>query len=202
MENNTKYKKIIGGKSIERVSEESVLWHSKRLLKEHEIRYVFAKKFVKGKKVVDIACGSGYGSNMLVRSGAKILYGIDNDKAAISYAKQKYKDGNIKFTLGNAEKIPLRSNLADIIVSFETIEHLKYPKKFLKEIKRTLKPKGILILSTPNRDISYEDNPYHLKEYTLPELDMLLSDFSKRVYYGQRPIYKRVVRIYKYLYIS
>ena len=200
MENNTKYKKTLKYMSLERASEGVNPWYFKRLFKEHKIRYLFAKKFVKNKIVVDVACGNGFGTYTLARSGAKFLYGIDNDKVAISYAKQKYKDDNIKFILGNAEKIPLRSNLADIIASFETIEHLKYPKKFLKEVKRTLKPKGVLILSTPNREISYEDNPYHLKEYTLPELDMLLSDFSKRVFYGQRPVYKHVVRLYKGIY--
>ena len=200
MGNNTKYEKTFKSKSIERVSEESVPWYSKRLLKEHRIRYSFAKKFVKNKIVVDVACGNGFGTYTLARSGAKFLYGIDNDKVAVSYAKQKYKDDNIKSIIGNAEKIPLRSNLADIIVSFETIEHLKYPKKFLKETKRILKPNGILILSTPNKETSYEDNPYHLKEYTLPELNSLLSDFSEKVFYGQRPVYKHVVRLYKSIY--
>jgi len=186
--------------SLERASEGITPWYFKRLFREHKIRYLFAKKFVKNKIVVDVACGNGFGTYILARSGAKFLYGIDNDKVVISYAKQKYKDDNIKFIPGNAEKIPLRSNLADVIVSLETIEHLKYPKKFLKEAKRIIKPGGLLVLSTPNGEVSYEDNLFHIKEYTFSELNILLSDFSRKVFYGQRPVYKRVVRLYKGIY--
>ncbi len=200
MGSNAEYKKTFKSESIERVSEDSTPWYSRRLFKEHKIRYLFVKKFVKNKIVVDIACGNGYGTYLLANSGARFVYGIDNNKKAIKRAKKNYQQKNINFILGNAEKIPLKSNLADVVVSFETIEHLKYPKKFLKETKRILKPGAVLILSTPNREISYEDNPYHLKEYSLSELDFLLSVFSKKIYYGQRPVYKHIVRLYKSIY--
>ena len=201
MGSNTKHEKTVKNKSIERVSEKNIPWYSKRLYKEHKIRYLFAKKFIKGKVVLDIACGNGYGTYLLANSEAKFVYGIDNSRKAIDYAKKNHDQKNISFNLGNAEKINLKNNSIDLVVSFETIEHLKYPNKFLNEVKRILKPNGLFILSTPNREISYEDNPYHLKEYTLPELNMLLSDFSKKVYYGQRPVYKNIVSLYKFLYL-
>lgn len=200
MESNAKYKKTFKSGDIERVSEETIPWYSKRLFKEHKIRYFFVKKFVKNKIVVDVACGNGYGTYLLANSGARFVYGIDNNKKAIELAKKNYQQKNINFILGNAQKISLKSNLADVVVSFETIEHLKYPKKFLKETKRILKPRGILLLSTPNREISYEDNPYHLNEYTFPELNTLLSDFPEKIFFGQRPVYKHVVRLYKNIY--
>lgn len=201
MGNNPKYKKAFKSRFIERVSEEIIPWYSQRLLKEHKIRYLFVKKFVKDKIVLDIACGNGYGSSILANSGVKFVYGIDNSKKAVDYASKHYNQKNINFALGNAEKIKLNNKSADVIVSLETIEHLKFPNQFLKETKRILKSNGILILSTPNRDVSYEDNPFHLREYTLPQLNSLLSDFSKKEYYGQRPVYKKIVNLYKYLYI-
>lgn len=200
MESNTKHKKTFKSESIERVSEESIPWYSRRLFKEHELRYLFVRKFVKNKIVLDIACGNGYGSQILAYAGAKFVYGIDNSKEAVDYANKKYLQRNIKFILGDAEKISLKEKSVDIVISLETIEHLRHPKKFLKESKRILKHGGALILSTPNKEVSYEDNPFHLNEYTLSELDVLLSDFSGKIYYGQRAVFKNIVYFYKYIY--
>lgn len=195
-----KHKKTIKGEFVERVSEHSRNWRLRRLLREHEIRYDFAKKFVADKIVADIACGNGYGTHFLAKSGAKFAYGIDYDKSAIAHATKYYGQKNIKFILGNAQNIRLNKESIDTIVSFETLEHLGDPGKFLKELKRILKPGGIFILSTPNREVSYEDNPYHIKEYTFSELDTLLSDFSQKNFYGQRHVYKHIVFLYKRIY--
>ncbi len=200
MGSNTKHKKIIKSLCLERVSIKRVSWFHPRLFKEHEIRYGFVKKFVRNKIVLDIACGNGYGSNLLANSGAKFVYGIDYDKESIENANKKYMQENIKFVLGDAEKIPLGKSSVDTVVSLETLEHLRSPEKFITEISRVLKPRGMLILSTPNKEVSYEDNPFHLKEYTLSQLNSLLSDFRKKEFFGQRRVIRPIVWLYKLAY--
>ena len=200
MESNAKYKKTFKSKFIERVSDKSKTFLSKRLFNEHKIRYLFAKKFVKNKIVVDVACGNGYGSKILKEAGAKYVFGIDKNKKAVEYARKNYMAANVNFSVGDGEKMSIDSKSIDVVISFETIEHLKNPIFFLKEIKRVLKLNGILVLSTPNREFSYEDNPFHLKEYTLNELNLILSDFSKKEFYGQRRVFKKITKLYKYLY--
>lgn len=193
-------KAISPHKPIENVIIKDIPWYSKRLIEEHKQRYWFCSKFIKNKIVIDIACGSGYGSDILANSGPKKVIGIDNNKENINYASKMFPNKKITYIRSDAHKLPLESSSADIIVSFETIEHLEKPKRFIKEIQRLLKPKGLLILSTPNRETSYEDNPFHLKEYTLEELEFLLSEFSECKYYGQRRVNKIIILFYKKLY--
>jgi len=114
----------------------------------HVERYKFAAKFVKGKKVLDVACGTGYGSQILLDSGAKEVIGVDVSKDAISYAKKNY---SAKFLLMDATKMKaLKRNYFDIVVSMETIEHVKTWEMFIGEIKRVLKPNGAVVMSAPN----------------------------------------------------
>ena len=87
-------------------------------------RYIFSSQFVKGKVVLDIACGSGYGTDYLLKVGAVKVIGVDISDEAISYCKDKYSRSGMEFLVGSVEKIPVESNSIDIIVSFETIEHV------------------------------------------------------------------------------
>lgn len=146
---------------------------------EHLHRYAIAKELVQGKHVLDIACGEGYGSNLLALS-ARFVAGVDIDQSTISHASQKYKKENLAFTLGSVEKIPFEANTFDIVVSFETLEHTAEHTSMLKEIKRVLKSGGLLFISTPDRK-SYSDipgykNPFHKKELYQEEFKKLLSD--------------------------
>lgn len=146
---------------------------------EHLHRYAIAKELTQGKHVLDIACGEGYGSNLLA-SSARFVAGVDIDQSTISHASQKYKKENLSFTLGSVEKIPFEANTFDIVVSFETLEHTAEHTSMLKEIKRVLKSGGLLLISTPDRK-SYSDipgykNPFHKKELYQEEFKKLLSD--------------------------
>lgn len=145
---------------------------------EHMIRYQSAEEIVKGKTILDIASGSGYGTNLLAKS-AKKAYGVDVSEEAISYAKNNYAADNIEFILGDGEKIPLADNSVEVVVTFETIEHIKDYKKFMSEIRRVLTPDGVAIVSTPN-DIEFaEGNHFHLHEFEYKELyDMVKADFK------------------------
>lgn len=145
---------------------------------EHINRYEAAKKIVKGKVVLDIACGSGYGTRILSESAAKV-YGVDINKKTIKYAEENYSSSNIEFKLGDGENIPLADNTVDVLITFETIEHIKDYKKFLTEVSRVLKPDGLAIISTPN-DLEFaEGNHFHLHEFMYNELtDLLKKDFK------------------------
>ncbi len=145
---------------------------------EHLTRYLCTEKIIKDKIVLDIASGSGYGSNIMAKH-AKKVYGVDVAKDAVTYAQKHYSGSNIEFRVGDGEKIPLEDNSVDVVVTFETIEHIKNYKKFLDEVKRVLKSDGIAIVSTPN-DLEFaEGNHFHLHEFQYQELhDMLKKDFT------------------------
>jgi len=137
-------------------------------------RYAFADEYVKGKVVLDIPCGMGWGTSLL--TGYRSAYGIDISEEAIREAKRRYPE--IKFEKGNMIKISLKDNFCDVAVCLEGLEHITFSEgqKFMKEIKRVLRNKGLLILSSPllvdNR--YHSGNIYHSYEYKENELlDML-----------------------------
>jgi len=144
---------------------------------EHLVRYQLASSFVKGKRVLDIACGSGYGSKMLAEAGAEKVIAMDASAAAIKSAKKNFFRDNIEYRAGDAENIGLEENTIDVAVSFETIEHLKNADKFLKELSRVVKDDGVVMISTPNKAVSGQINPYHHKEYTKEEFTDALSRY-------------------------
>lgn len=139
------------------------------LFRQHEARYVFAGKFVEGKRVLDVACGTGMGTKYLLDAGAATSMGLDIDSAAISFAKNLYKECG--FGQCDVTKLCIADASVDAVVSFETIEHIAEQSKFLNECHRVLKPGGVLICSTPNLTISKwgPGNPFHVRELTVKE---------------------------------
>lgn len=161
---------------------------------EHIVRYEAATPLVKGKVVLDIASGSGYGSAFLATS-AKKVYGVDVDKDAIAYAKKNYAAENVEFKLGDGTSIPLEDNSVDIVVSFETIEHIEKYEVFMDEVKRVLKDDGMLILSTPN-DVEFpETNHFHIHEFERTELEKLVKKYFKNTksYYQATWLYNALL---------
>lgn len=159
---------------------------------EHLHRYRFAKEFVKDKKVLDLACGVGYGSFMLAENACGVI-GIDIDEVAIRHAVSRYAciKENLKFIKGSVTNVPLEDKqIFDVIVCFESLEHINEHDKLMKETKRLLKETGIFIVSTPNKlhsDLSNYKNPFHFKELYLDEFRDLLSHNFKQVFlYGQK----------------
>ena len=143
----------------------------------HLNRYLMAKPFCKGKKVLDAACGAGYGSYLLKSWGADTVHGLDIDEVTIETAKQIFKSPNLFYAACNIEQLPFENNEFDVVVSLETIEHLDDPEQFLKEIKRVLKPDGVVILSCPNDNYYYErdntKNPFHKSVYNFYEFKQM-----------------------------
>lgn len=136
----------------------------------HMQRYASALKFCEGKNVLDAACGEGYGSNMI--SGvAKSVIGIDISKEAIDNATKRYGKENLKYINASVEKLPLEDNSIDVVISFETIEHVnkEVQNQFVEEIKRVLRKNGILIMSSPDKR-NYSDIPNFHNEYHVCEM--------------------------------
>jgi SAM-dependent methyltransferase len=144
---------------------------------EHLTRYVAAVEICRDKDVLDIASGSGYGSLMLAAS-AKSVVGVDISEEAVAHARELYVADNLEYRVGSGEQIPLADDSVDVVVTFETIEHIENYRAFVTEIRRVLRPGGIALVSTPN-DLEYEeDNHYHLHEFERQELlDLLRPDF-------------------------
>lgn len=158
---------------------------------EHLHRYALCLEFVAGKSVLDLASGEGYGSALLAKA-AQSVTGVDIDNKSVEYAKQHYiGNPNLKFLVGSCDSVPMPNESVEVVTSFETIEHHDKHEEMMQEIKRILKPGGLLIISSPNR-LAYSDepnysNPFHVKELYYDELVSLLSRHFKYVkLYGQR----------------
>ena len=160
---------------------------------EHWHRYAFARRWVEGKRVLDVACGEGYGSALLSEVAAQVT-GVDIAEGAVAHARTSYATHrNLRFEHGSATALPLADASVDAVVSFETIEHLPGADqpRMLAEIARVLTADGILVLSAPN-PVEYSQarnyrNPFHLHEPTRDELEALLAPmFPVRHWYGQR----------------
>ena len=139
----------------------------------HLNRYAFAKPFCQGARVLDAACGQGYGSYLIKTWGAREVVGIDIDADTIRRASQLFKQDGLRYQQHSVENLPFEDHSFDVIVSFETIEHIDHPEKFLLEIKRVLKPGGTVVISCPNDNYYYENdcakNPFHKRAYTFFE---------------------------------
>lgn len=152
---------------------------------EHLHRYAIANDFVKNKIVLDIASGEGYGSFILSKNASKVI-GVDIDNETVFDAQEKYSKNNLSFLVGSADNIPLETNSIDVVVSFETIEHHDKHEEMFLEIKRVLKPNGVLIMSSPDKkyysDIPRFKNKFHVKELYSDEFENLVNkhfDFAK-----------------------
>lgn len=142
---------------------------------EHLLRYLFAAQFVKKKYVLDLGCGSGYGSNLLSKyGGAKEVLGVDIAKQAIDYANKFYKEKNITFDVIDIENLNGFFNKWDVALAFEVLEHLEKQEDFLKGVKNNLSKGGIFIVSTPNTNTYPKGNPFHKKELKPKEFETLL----------------------------
>ena len=168
------------------------IWH------EHWHRYHFTAPLVAGLDVLDVACGEGYGSALLATRAATVI-GADIAQTAVDHAGARYAAvANLGFRQADCAALPFAAASFDAVVSFETIEHIVAQEPFLDEIRRVLRPDGLLILSCPNK-AEYSDrlgvaNEFHVRELYHDELAALIVPrFAHAVWYGQRPSFYSVV---------
>ena len=146
---------------------------------EHWHRYHYVLPLVAGKTILDVACGEGYGSALLSRQAAQVS-GVDISPEAIAHGRVAYAGrANLRLFEASCTRLPFDAASFDVVVSFETIEHIREQAEFLDEVRRVLKPGGVLILSCPNK-AEYSDkrgfsNEFHVKELYRPELEALLA---------------------------
>lgn len=165
---------------------------------EHWHRYHFAARFAQGRRVVDAACGEGYGSALLAATAASVV-GADISPEAIAHARAAYAGlPNLRFVQAPCTKLPIEDESVDLLVSFETVEHIREQEEFVDEIARVLAPDGLLLLSCPNKR-EYSDrrgfaNEFHVKELYREELEALVARrFKYARWYGQRPSFFSVI---------
>ena len=139
------------------------------LYAEHVTRYLAAAPLVAGRRVLDIASGSGYGTHVLSQSAEHVV-GVDVSAEAVAYARDVYGTDNNEFHVGDATSIPLPDDSVDVVVSFETIEHVADYEAFVAEVDRVLTADGLFVLSTPNDTEFVQDNHFHLHQFTYDEL--------------------------------
>jgi 2-polyprenyl-3-methyl-5-hydroxy-6-metoxy-1,4-benzoquinol methylase/uncharacterized coiled-coil protein SlyX len=157
---------------------------------EHLHRYAIARDLAYGKDVLDIACGEGYGSELLATVARKVT-GVDISEEAIAHAARKYVRPNIVFAVGSCACIPLADASIDLVVSFDTLEHHDQHLEMMGEIRRVLHPDGTLIISSSDKheysDVPGYKNEYHVKELYLSEFkDLLATRFKHVRVFGQR----------------
>lgn len=151
----------------------------KKMLQEHYTRYLFASQFIKNKQVLDLGCGAGYGSDLMLKHGnPKNIKSIDISSEAIEFAKKHYETKELNYYISDATKTAFESNSFDVIVCYELIEHLKEPENLIKEISRIIKKDGLLIISTPRKKNSNRSN-FHVHEFKFEEFKLLLKKYFK-----------------------
>lgn len=159
--------------------------HGKTLNKiapDHISRYLWAAEFLKRRlecgRILDIACGTGYGSYLLAQGGFHVD-AVDISEKARRFQEKYYAHPNVRFILGDALTVPL--GRYDAIISFETIEHIEKPHKLIERFDAP-----IVIVSVPNEAVNpynKEDFPYHFRHYCKEELDFLLP--GKKTWFTQ-----------------
>jgi 2-polyprenyl-3-methyl-5-hydroxy-6-metoxy-1,4-benzoquinol methylase len=151
-------------------------------LEIHLHRYRTAARQIVGKKVLDIASGTGFGSRMLKEAGAEYVVGVDIAPESVAYAQAHYSTPGVEFLQGDAEVFEWREQF-DVIVTYETIEHVPHPSKFLDRLRQLIQPDGYLFLSVPLGETRHVD-PYHLHAFELEDIFSLIeqSGFDLEAY--------------------
>lgn len=146
---------------------------------EHMHRYAFAAAFSVGQRVLDAACGEGYGSALLARAGANVL-GVDLSDVTVKHARQRYAGlPDLRFEQADVTALDHLADASfDVIVSFETLEHVQAQERMLAGFRRLLAPGGRLLISSPDKrtysDLRNYQNEFHVRELYRDELEALL----------------------------
>jgi len=165
---------------------------------EHWHRYAFARPLAAGKRVLDVACGEGYGSALLSDVAAEVV-GLDIDPDSIAHASSRYAaHRNLRYQQADATALPFADASFDLIVSFETLEHLTAQEQLLAGFARVLTDDGLLVISSPDKrtysELAGFRNEFHVRELYREELlDLLKPHFPEVRLYGQKLLFQSAV---------
>jgi 2-polyprenyl-3-methyl-5-hydroxy-6-metoxy-1,4-benzoquinol methylase len=138
--------------------------------------YRFASQFCLGRKILDVGCGTGYGTSHLAES-AKMAVGIDLSRQAVRYARKRYRNPNLEFLRMSAESLEFTERSFDFVLSTENFEHLHDHRANLRQIGSLLTDDGMLLLATPNPEMFVGiSNRYHTHEFAYDELVQILQE--------------------------
>jgi SAM-dependent methyltransferase len=118
---------------------------------ECQLRYLLAASLAAGRDVLDAGCGSGWGTALLAEAGATSVVGLDVDEQALEGARRRTAEAGVELQSGDLAALPFDDASFDLVVCFETIEHLARPDAALEELRRVLRPDGVLLITAPRR---------------------------------------------------
>ena len=147
--------------------------YDREALRLHLERYEYAATHVAEKRVVDCACGTGYGAATLARAGAAAVVGVDIDDAAVAYARRHHPHERVSYVVGDATSYA-PPFVPELWVSLETVEHLADPEAYLRSVWKRLAPDTLLIASVPTT-VSTDGNPFHRTDFTRKSWHRLLA---------------------------
>jgi 2-polyprenyl-3-methyl-5-hydroxy-6-metoxy-1,4-benzoquinol methylase len=167
------------------------------LWNEHIARYAFAARLSRGRRVLDLGCGTGYGAFELAPTALSVT-GLDLAHDAVEYARTNYSRRNLRWLQSSCTTLPLREASFDLVIAFEVIEHLPDWERLIEEARRVLAPGGQFIVSTPNKSYYAESrklsgpNPFHTHEFeyeefrdalarTFPHVSLFLEDHTEGI---------------------
>jgi GT2 family glycosyltransferase/SAM-dependent methyltransferase len=179
---------------IEWTGERCVPWAPDvQVVYEHMHRYLWASRLVRGRRVLDLASGEGFGAAILAAEAASVL-GIELDQSTVDHSALNYASDRIEFRQGDARDLSsLQDGSFGAVIAFEMIEHVADQKRVLEEVARVLKPDGLLVISTPDRraysEATGQDNPFHVRELDREQFtELLRGRFEHVACWGQRTI--------------
>lgn len=165
---------------------------------EHWHRYALVQPWAQGRRVLDAACGEGYGSAILAQGAASVL-GLDIDPAAVAHARARYAErANLRYEQADATRLALPKAAFDLVVSFETLEHVEAQDELLDGLCHALTDDGLLVISSPDK-ATYSDaagfrNEFHVRELYRDEFEQLLRRrFAHVRLYAQRLLFQSAI---------
>ena len=157
---------------------------------EHWSRYLFALSYVRDREVLDYGCGTGFGSRLLAESARDVL-ALDRASDAIRYAEEHHPHPRCQYAICDDLPTDAATASRDVVVCFEVIEHLHHQRELLRELRRILRPDGVLLVSTPEPSYTagLGENPYHVRELPRDEFVALVAEhFPHHQVFVQSPV--------------
>jgi len=171
---------------IDWTGERCVPWADDRqVIYEHLHRYIFAAGLASGLRVLDLGSGEGYGAAILAEV-AESVTGLEIDGDAVEHASRRYRAPNLEFRCQSVLDLDAFADESfDVVVCFEMIEHIAEHDELVASARRLLRPEGLFLVSTPDREIYSEaadyHNPFHVKELSRTEFTELLTGYFGHV---------------------